>query len=216
VAYLITGVIRRFLFLTAACVLSCGVPLFPQTAAQAPPPADYNDPEGYAVLSVLLEHYHSEAENTLQISSLTASGPKPDSFDTCATKLPPEFATAADDYKDKNKQNSRVVKKFNLKFGYKFVDLAKKRQPLAPTNNAKGLPPPLFDHDVYEVSAVGFDASHTHAIAYVSDFCGPDCSSGAYHLLVKEKDGWKEFVSSPVCEWMRSNREALAPRSPSS
>ena len=215
-ANLITGMIRRILFLTVSCVLVCALPLLAQNAAQVAPPADYDDPDGYAVLSVLIEHYHSEAENTLQISSLTASGPKPDSFDTCATKLPPEFATAASDYKEKNKQNSRVAKKFNVKFGYKLVDLSKKRQPLAPTHNERGLPPPLFDHDVYEVSAVGFDATRTHAIAYVSDVCGPDCSSGAYHLLVKEKGGWKEFVSSPVCEWMRSNRDPLASRSPSS
>ncbi len=198
------------------CVLSCTVSLFAQNTAQAPPPADYDDAEGYAVLSVLLDHYHSEAENTLQISSQTASGTKPDSFDTCATKLPAEFATAANDYKEKNKQNLRVAKKFNVKFGYKLVDLSKKRQPLAPTNNAKDLPPPLFDHNVYEVSAVGFDASRTHAIAYVSVFCGPDCSSGAYHLLVKEKGGWKEFVSSPVCEWMSFNPDWLFDRSPSS
>jgi hypothetical protein len=216
VAYLITGVMRRILFLAVTCVLSCAMPLFAQNAAQAPAPGDYDDAEGYAVLSVLLDHYHSEAENTLQISSLTASGTKPDSFDTCATKLPAEFAATANDYKEKNKQNSRVAKKFNLKFGYKLVDLGKKRQPLAPTNNAKGLPPPLFDHAVYEVSAVGFDASRTHAIAYISVFCGPDCSSGAYHLLVKEKDGWKEFVSSPVCEWMSFNSDWLFDRSPSS
>ncbi len=215
-AYLITDLTRRILFLTATWTLLFALPLFAQNAAQAPPPADYDDPEGYVVLSILLDHYHSEAENTLQISSLTASGTKPDSFDTCATKFPVEFATAANDYKEKNKQQARVAKKFNAKFGYKLVDLAKKRQPLAPTNNAKGLPPPLFDHAVYEVSAVGFDASRTHAIAYVSVFCGPDCSSGAYHLLVKEKDGWKEFVGSPVCEWMSFHPDWLFERSRSS
>jgi hypothetical protein len=215
VAYLFNGVIRRVLTLAAVCAFCCATPLFAQNTTPTEKPADYDDADGYAVLAFLLEHYRPGLANTLEIASLTASGVKPDSFETCSGKIPAEFAAAVNDFRDKNKKNWRLTKKLNLKFSYKLVDLAKKHQPLAPTQNAKELPPPVFEQPVYQVSAVGFDGSRTHAIAYVAAVCGPDCSSGAYHLLVKEKDGWKEFVSSPVCEWMSFNPDGFFDRSPS-
>jgi hypothetical protein len=216
VAFLVTGVIRRILCVTAMYAFSGAVPLLAQNAAPSPQPADYDDADGCVVLSLLLDHYHSAAENILQISSLTTtSGTKPGSFESCATKMPGEFAAAINDYTNKNKQDWRLAKKFNFKFGYKLLDLAKKHQPLAPTPDADGVPPPLFERAVYQVSAVGFDASRTHAIAYVTVFCGPDCSSGAYHLLLKEKGGWKEIVNSPVCEWMSFHSDGFFDRSPS-
>jgi hypothetical protein len=210
----VLGVRQKIPILGALCVLACAVPLFAQTATESPKPADYQDADGYAVLSVLLDHEHSASDHTFEISPITASGAKPDSFQACTGRIPAEFSAAANDFRDKNKQTWRLSKKFSLKFAYKFADLASKRQPLAPTPNAKELPPALFDDRIFEVSAVGFDASRTHAIAYVAVFCGPDCTSAAYHLLVKEKDGWKEFVSSPVCQWMSFNPDALVERSP--
>jgi hypothetical protein len=215
VAYFFSGVIQKILALGAVCALCCATPLFAQNSSPSEKPADYEDADGFAVLAVLLEHYRPELANTLEIASLTASGAKPDSFEACGSRIPAEFAPAATDFRDKNKQNWRLTKKLNLKFSYKLVDLAKKHQPLAPTQNAKDLPPSVFAQPVYQVSAVGFDASRTHAIAYVAAVCGPDCVSGAYHLLVKEKDGWKEFVSSPVCEWMSFNPDGFFDRSPS-
>jgi hypothetical protein len=212
-AFLILDVRQRVPVVAAVCVLACTVPLFAQNAPESSKPADYQDADGYAVLSVLLNHEHSAADHTFEISPITASGVKADSFQSCTGRIPAEFSAAANDFRDKNKQNWRLSKKFNLKFGYKFADLASKRQPLAPTPNAKELPPALFDDRIFEVSAVGFDASRTHAIAYVAVFCGPDCTSAAYHLLVKEKDGWKEFVSSPVCQWMSFNPDSFFDRS---
>jgi hypothetical protein len=102
----------------------------------------------------------------------------------------------------------------NLKFSYKFTNTGE-HTPLAPTQNAKDVPPALFETPLYQVSAVGFDASRTHAIAYVGALCGPDCSSGSYHLLVKEKEGWKETTGSPVCQLISFNLNCLFSRSPS-
>jgi hypothetical protein len=215
VTRLFNAVLRGVLTLAVVCAFCCAMPLFGQNTSPSEKPADYDDADGYAVLAFLLEHYRPELGNTLEIASLTASGLKTDSFEACGSKIPAEFAAAANDFRDKNKQNWRLTKKLNLKFSYKLRDLAKKHQPLAPTQNAKDLPPPLFDQPVYQVSAVGFDASRTRAIAYVAAVCGPDCASSGYHLLVKEKEGWKEFVSSPVCEWVSFNPDRLFDRSPS-
>ncbi len=217
-AFLAFNMRRSVSILVALCFL-CAVTLFAQKTPDLPKPADYDDADGYAVLSFLLGHAHSEVDpsfllSPFLLSPLTASGINADSFQLCS-RIPTEFAVAAADFREKNKHNWNLTKKINLKFNYKFTNLAGKHTPLAPTQNAKGSPPPLFETSVYQVSAVGFDASRTHAIAYVGAVCGPDCDSGSYHLLVKEKDGWRETTGSPVCQWMSFNSDALVERSPS-
>jgi hypothetical protein len=197
----------RELTLAVLCFLFYAVPLFPQKTSEPPKAADYEDADGYVVLSILLSHAHSEVDPSFLLapfllSPLTVSGINADSFQSCS-RVPTEFAAAAADFRDKNKQDWNLTKKINLNFRYKFTNLAGKHAWLAPTQNAKDVPPALFETSVYQVSAVGFDASRTHAIAYVGAICGPDCGSGSYHLLVKEKEGWKETTGSPVCQWMK-------------
>jgi hypothetical protein len=197
---------RSISLLAVLCFLSCAVLLFAQKTPAPPKAADYEDADGYVVLSVLLSHAHSEMDPSFllaafQLSPLTVSGMNDDSFQSCS-RVPTEFAGAAADFRDKNKQNWNLTKKINLKFNYRFTNLTGKHTWLAPTQNNKDVPPALFETSVYQVSAVGFDASRTHAIAYVGAVCGPDCGSGSYHLLIKEKDGWKETTGSPVCQLM--------------
>ena len=209
---------RSISVLAVLCFLSCVAPLFAQKTPAPPKAADYEDADGYVVLSILLSHVHSEVDPSFLLapfllSPLTVPGIKADSFQSCS-RVPTEFASAAADFRDKNKQNWNLTKKINLKFSYKFTNTGK-HTPLAPTQNAKGVPPALFETPLYQVSAVGFDASRTHAIAYVGAVCGPDCSSGSYHLLVKEKEGWKETTGSPVCQLISFNLNCLFSRSPS-
>ena len=209
---------RSISVLAIACLLSGGVPLFAQKTPEPPKAADYEDADGYAVLSILLTHAHSEVDPSFLLapfllSPLTVSGMNVDSFESC-NRVPTAFADAAADFRDKNKQGWNLTKKINLKFSYKFTNTGK-RTPLAPTQNAKDVPPALFETPVYQVSAVGFDASRTHAIAYVGSLCGPDCSRGSYHLLVKGKEGWKETNGSPVCQLISFNVDWWISRSPS-
>jgi hypothetical protein len=193
--------------LAVLCFLSSAVPLFPQKAPDPPKLADYEDADGYVVLSILLSHARSEVDPSFLLapfllSPSSVSGINADSFQSC-NRVPADFAGAAADFRDKNKQSWNLTRKINLKFNYKFTNLAEKHSWIAPTQNAKDIPPTLFETPVYQVSAVGFDASRTHAIAYVGSACGPDCGSGSYHLLVKEKEAWKETAGSPVCHWMK-------------
>ena len=203
---------RSISVLALVCLLSWAVPLFAQKTRETPKPADYEDADGYVVLAILLSHAHSEVDPSFLLapcllSPLTVSGMDADSFQSCS-RVPTEFASAAADFREKNKQNWNLTKKINLKFNYKFTNLTGKHTWLAPTQNNKGVPPALFETSVYQVSAVGFDAPRTHAIAYVGAVCGPDCGSGSYHLLVKEKDGWKETTGSPVCQWISFNLDS--------
>jgi hypothetical protein len=54
---------------------------------------------------------------------------------------------------------------------------------------------------MFYLSPVGFDANHTHAIAYENYLCGNLCGWGAYHLLVKNAGRWEEAKDVPVCAW---------------
>lgn len=211
--------VRRSVSISVALCSLCAVALFAQKTPDAPKPADYDDPDGYAVLSFLLDHAHSAVDpsfllSPFLLSPLTASGTNADSFQSCNI-IPAEFASAAADFREKNKQTWNLTKKINLKFRYKFTNPADKHAPLAPTQNAKDSLPPVFETSVHQVSAVGFDASRTHAIAYLGAICGRDCDSGSYHLLIKDKDGWKETTGSPVCHWISFNSDAHPERSPS-
>jgi len=174
------------------------------SGSQAAKQREYDDAEGYAVLSVLLAHSLSaDSNDVLVISPVTSSGIIADSFENCK-QIPDEFQPAVRDFKDKNKQKWRLVKKLNLKFEYEFEDQVKKVAPPIPVPGEQEISPPN-DSAVFVVSAVGFDSTRTHAIAYVARFCGVECGGGAYHLLVKAKDGWKSVQNSPVCKWMAEN-----------
>ena len=41
------------------------------------------------------------------------------------------------------------------------------------------------------LSGVGFNESRNEAVVFVSHYCGVDCASGTYYVLVKEKEEWK-------------------------
>ena len=53
----------------------------------------------------------------------------------------------------------------------------------------------------FYISPVGFDANHTHAIAYENYLCGNLCGWGAYHLLVKNAGRWEEAKDVNACTW---------------
>ena len=149
--------------------------------------------------------------------AITASGTKADSFTVLRHGASRRVRAAANDYKDKNRQNWRVSKKFNLKFGYKLVDLANKRQPLAPTPNAKELSRlPCSTQDLSRSPRSASTPLERTPSPMSPYFAARIAPAAAYHLLVKEKEGWKEFVSSPVCEWMSFNSDSLFDRSPAS
>jgi hypothetical protein len=182
------------------CAVLSATVLYAQNSAQNQKLSEYDGSDGYAVLSASLDHEHSTGGPVLLISSATSSGMLPDSFESCR-KIPDEFKSAARDFKDKNKQSWRLLKKFTLPFKYEFADQVKKDTAPAPGPGEQELPPGFYAGIAYVVSAVGFDTSHNHAIAYVAGAAGSE-ASGGYHLLVRNKYGWGEVHGSPVCEWM--------------
>jgi len=164
----------------------------------------YEDAEGYAVLSMMLggasQETHAAAIRVNMVTHVeSVSGAH--SLEDCM-KVPEEFREAANDYEQKSKTALVLRKKFTLRAPY---DLAGETRITGsgmrnPTSTEKGISDKTASGTFY-LSPVGFDASHTHAIAYENYLCGNLCGWGAYHLLVKNAGRWEEAKDVPVCTW---------------
>ena len=164
----------------------------------------YDDAEGYAVLSMLLGSANQETHAAvIRINMVThveaVSGAH--SLEDCM-KVPEEFREAANDYERRAGTALVLKKKFALRMPY---DLAGEtritgtgvRQPSGTaTDNSQKISTGTF-----YLSPVGFDANHTHAIAYENYLCGNLCGWGAYHLLVKNAGRWEEAKDVNACTW---------------
>ncbi len=164
----------------------------------------YDDSEGYAVLSVLLGGASLETHAAVIRISITThveSTSGVNSLEDCM-KIPEEFREAANDYERRAKTALLLRKKFSLKTPYDLVGETR--------ITGSGLKnPPATEKDISEeisggtfyLSPVGFDANHTHAIAYKNYLCGNLCGWGAFHLLVKNGDRWEEAKDVVGCVW---------------
>lgn len=165
----------------------------------------YADAEGYAVLSMLLggatEETHAPA---IRINMVThvESGSGTHSLEDCM-KIPEEFREAANDYEHRAGTAYVLTKKFSLKAPYDLVGEtrivgAARKPPPSPTDT--GISQKISSGTFY-VSPVGFDSSHTHAIAYTNYLCGNLCGWGGFHLLVKNAGRWEEAKDITACSW---------------
>ena len=175
--------------------------------------SNYDDPDGYAVLSVLLDRSKfGLKDSVIYISPTTVPEASMLSSLKCSKK-PDGFQSAISDFHEKNKIAAQLTAKFSMGSKYELSD-----------NPEKDLPSPkpgepelhLQTHiPIYVVSSVGFDPSRTRSVAYVSVFCGGECGGGAYHFLLKEEKGWKEVTGSPACEWVSQIQPLLKAWKPS-
>lgn len=164
----------------------------------------YEDAEGYAVLSTLLGGASQETRAaTIRINMVThvESVNGAHSLEECM-KVPEEFREAANDYERKAGTALVLRKKFALRVPY---DLAGEtritgsglRNPAATDKGVSGQIP----NGTFYLSPVGFDANHTHAIAYENYLCGNRCGWGGYHLLVRNAGRWEEAKDINGCAW---------------
>ena len=164
----------------------------------------YDDAEGYAVLSMLLDGARQETHaSVIRINMVThvesVSGAH--SLEDCM-KVPEEFREAANDYERRAGAALVLRKKFTLTMSYDLAGETRisgtgvRQPPATGTGNSQKISTGTF-----YLSPVGFDASHTHAIAYENYLCGNLCGWGAYHLLVKNTGKWEEAKDVPACTW---------------
>lgn len=164
----------------------------------------YDDAEGYAVLSMLLDTASQDTHaSVIRVNMVThvesVSGAH--SLEECM-KVPEDFREAANDYERRASSALVVRKKFTTKLPY---DLAGEtritgtavRQPAATAGDNSQ----RISSGTFYLSPVGFDANHTHAIAYENYLCGNLCGWGGYHLLVKNAGRWEEAKDVNACSW---------------
>ena len=162
----------------------------------------YEEAEGYAVLSMLLGSANAETHApAIRINMVThvESVNGTHSLEDCM-KIPEEFREAANDYELKARTPYTLRKKFALRTPYDLVGETRitgsgVRNPPA-TGVAENMPSGTF-----YLSPVGFDANHTHAIAYENYLCGNRCGWGGFHLLLKNAGRWEEAKDISACTW---------------
>jgi len=165
----------------------------------------YDEVEGYAVLSMLLDSASQETHASVtRINMVThvESMSGAHSLEDCM-KVPDDFREAANDYERRAGRALVLQRKFMLRTRY---DLAGETRI---TGTGVRQPPPAIGTDnsqkissgTFYLSPVGFDASHTHAIAYENYLCGNLCGWGGYHLLLKNAGRWEEAKDVSACAW---------------
>jgi len=182
-----------------------GVPLLfsTQTGPSVAKTETYADPDGYAVLSLLLDR-GAPRNSKMHIYFLTVEG-KGARSESC-DRVPAEFKSALKDFLDRNSSPLVLARRFSMQAEYELVEKMKKAEnpfpPPGPGEQEVQYELMVTPESLFSVSAVGFDKTRTYAIAYVQAICGAECAGGGYHLLTRDKHGWKEIKNSPVCEWM--------------
>lgn len=164
----------------------------------------YDDAEGYAVLSMLLGSASQETHaSVIRINMVThvesVSGAH--SLEDCM-RVPEDFREAANDYEQRARRALVLRKKFTLRMPYdlagetRITGTGVRRPPTTGADNSQKISTGTF-----YLSPVGFDANHTHAIAYENYLCGNLCGWGAYHLLVRNAGRWEEAKDVSGCTW---------------
>ena len=188
-----------------ASLLFCGCSAHERVRNHIPANAGtYEDGEGYVVLSMLLaggsDGTHAAAiriNMVTHVESVTGAH----SLEDCV-KVPEEFREAANDYEQRAGKPYVLKKMFTIKAPYDLVGetriVGSARKPSSTTDKDISA---RISNGTFYLSPVGFDANHTHAIAYKNYLCGNLCGWGGYHLLVKNAGRWEEAKDITGCTW---------------
>ncbi|GAC1631862.1 MAG: hypothetical protein NVS9B14_04360 [Candidatus Acidiferrum sp.] len=154
---------------------------------QKVPTPDYEDREGYEVLSVLLNAKSREWKNEIvRIYSQTAVGQRIFDIEKDCSPTPREFREAFRDFNQKAKAKFAIQKRFTLEKEYEFDSSG-----LAYV----GAPENAFRSGIYHLGAVGFDETRTRAVVFLEYRCGIQCGSSLFYLLKKTASGWQEAAA---------------------
>ncbi|HET9402311.1 MAG TPA: hypothetical protein VFO34_15310 [Candidatus Acidoferrales bacterium] len=173
--------------LTVVPLLACALltPGSSRENQQATQHRKYEDEQGYAVLSTLLDALPKERAGSsplIRIFYLTETEKRTANATYC--RIPEEFHAAAEDF-DKPHGEAELADKFKLNVEYEIVSEVKR--------------PPM--NYVHYLTAVGFDPDRTHAVVFIDRVCGNVCGTGDFYFLRKEPSGWQRVVVGG-CGWI--------------
>jgi len=139
-------------------------------------PPLYQDPEGYLLLSTVLDN--EAAVQHLKEVEINERSNVSLPLALCR-QIPEEFRAAAEDLTTQSKTEVRFAKKFSLSPRWVLRRLL---------------------GEGFQISVVGFDRSRTHAVLAVFKGCGSMCSGGLTYLFRKANGEWRKV--GEVCETM--------------
>jgi len=134
--------------------------------------AVYDDPEGYQILSLMLE----DEAASWKLDRVGIYGYAVNSESMPCRRIPQEFREAVEDLTRKPKMRFRA--KFALKHKYELHS--------------------IWGATDFGITAVSFNSSRTMAVAAVIRGCGAMCSSGSTYLFRKVEGIWQKV--DQVCE----------------
>ncbi len=129
----------------------------------------YDDPEGYQLLSLVMENEASD-QKLREVAIFRHASER-----ALCNEIPEEFRVAAHDPAPGSRAGLQFKRKFSLTHRYRLT----------------------WDFTDFAISAVGFDPLRTHAVISVIYACGQMCSSGSTYLFRKTTHGWEQ--TGQVC-----------------
>ena len=161
-------------------------------AGQQPSPPAVDDPEAYRVYASLLSTLTwpvgpAKPKVLLIQEETTTWGCFGRPLETALADRYPTWKPVLDAYRAANQTVRTVLPGQELGVPY---TVATAREIRAAYTNWSGY---------IQVSAVGFDAAGTRAMAYMAVACGGLCGGGSIHLLEKVNGSWRQ--AAKLCEW---------------
>jgi hypothetical protein len=178
----------------AAFVMSIGLFSLGMTDAQS----TLTDPDAYAVYNAIIpSDWLIRVAHAKELLIQDTTRPLDPVSKYCSLEGPDligPWAAAATNLKKENVEPRSLVRQFALHVPYRLIP----KETLAGFFDSGGIYEWGAFHATYpdargflELSAVGFDEKHSHAIVRMSHSCGGLCGESSYHFLQRTPDGWK-------------------------
>ena len=177
-------------------------------ALLAQPSSTVTDPDAYAVYNAVIPSdsmIRGAHPTELLIQDTTELRSHPQGCLPSGPGLTGVWQDALDDYLLQNDITKHVMQQFKLPLAYRLES----KQTIQGFFTASGIDGWKTFFATYpkargflQVSAVGFDKTHTHALVYMAHTCGGLCGEGGYHFLERADFGWGEVrLDVKACMW---------------
>jgi hypothetical protein len=178
--------------------------------ALAQPSGSITDPDAYAVYNaVIRSDWLLRVAHATELLIEDATVNESPSFKQCVPAGPDmkgAWADALNEFKTQQTTAKFLDRQFSLPVAYRLES----KDTIRSFFTAAG--PMGWDgfhatypnaHGYLELSAVGFDKTHEHAIVYLAHSCGRLCGEGSYHFLERKADAWTEVrLNVSSCMWV--------------
>jgi hypothetical protein len=169
-------------------IVAAGFCLLAANPRDSVPPDGYDVVEAYRIYDVVLSHaatntalvIQEETEATVAVSEWCLSA-----------EAKQEFKTSIEDYARANERPRRLQQQLRIDQPYQLVSSDTIKSILAGTDWAGFKQRYPGSGGYFAMSAVGFNADKTHAIASSAYVCGGRCGHAGLHLLKKFEGNWK-------------------------